>query len=87
MKVATLYHIKVVNLKYSFPYKRVWKQHKVEKPPEIEAIPIGWAHLSRFVPEDGDRVQSLKRFLVKNKEFCQELTTDLINTVKRYQYV
>jgi hypothetical protein len=61
----------------------VWKQHKVEKPPETGASSIDWAQLSRFLPEDGDSPVSEMLFLIKNKKFCQELTTDLINTVIR----
>jgi hypothetical protein len=35
MTVTTVYHIKVINLNYSFPNKSVWKQDVIEKPPEI----------------------------------------------------
>jgi hypothetical protein len=29
--------------------------------PEIETSSVDWAQLSRFLPEDGDRIQSPKR--------------------------
>jgi hypothetical protein len=36
--------------------------------PEIGTSSIDWAQLSRFLPEDGDRIQSPKRLVLKNKQ-------------------
>jgi hypothetical protein len=34
----------------------------------LETASIDWAHMSRFLPEDGDRIQSLKCCVLKNKQ-------------------
>jgi hypothetical protein len=36
--------------------------------PEIVTSSIDWAKLSRVLPEDGDRIQSPKRRVSKNKQ-------------------
>jgi hypothetical protein len=48
--------------------------------PEIKTSSIDWAELSRLLPEDGDRIQSLKLFVL-NKNRTKDNVQKLNNCI------